>query len=220
LSDTSTIFKWLVKKKRIPLNPLSEIEPKKTIATKNKYYDDATAAKLKALMRDVNPYLLKFFSTIYYTATRPKSETRLLKCKYVLWDRGLLFIPGSISKNKKDDYVPLCNEMIELLKDMGVDNADPEFYIFSSKEQPDSKPASANYFSNQFLPLKRKLGLGEEYTLYGAKHLRAIHLAQDGINPYELMRLFRHSSLDITMNYLRDLGLADNTEIFNKGRKF
>ena len=220
LSDISTIFKWLVKKKKIPSNPLQDIEPKNTIATKNRYYDDATAEKVKALMRKENPYLLYFFSTIYYCALRPKSEARFLQCKHILWSRKLLFVPGAISKNKKDDYIPLCDEMISLLKEMGCGKAEGDDYIFTSKGQPGEKPASANYFSNQFQPIKKKLKLGNEFTLYGAKHLRAIHLAQDGINPYELMRLFRHSSLEITMSYLRDLGIADNSEITLKTRKF
>lgn len=220
LSDIGTMFKWFLKKKKIKSTPLEDLEPKNTIATKNRYYDDVTAEKLKNHMKQVNPYLLNFFSMIYYCAIRPKSEGRFLKCKYILWERNLLFIPGVISKNKKDDYIPLCREMIDILQDMGCRTAEPEDYIFTSKGHPGEKPASANYFANQFVPIKKKLGLGKEFTLYGAKHLRAIHLAQDGINPYELMRLFRHSSLDITMSYLRDLGIADNNEITTKTRKF
>ena len=102
---------------------------------------------------------------------------------------------------------------------MGVDNSDK--YIFSAKGRPDEKPASQNYFASLFKLFKDKLGLDESYTIYGYKHLRAIHLIHDGVQPYELMKLFRHSDLSTTSIYLRELGLTVNAEAINsKTRKF
>lgn len=214
------VFNWFVREEKIDKNPAKGLELKKVAVTKHKYFDDKTAALLKLKMELLNPYLLKFITFIYYTATRPKSEARLLKCKHVLFDRKLLFIPASISKNKKDDYIPMSEELISLLKGMGIDSSPSEYYIFSASGKPDSRPASQNYFASKFKPFKDSLKLGDDYSIYGFKHLRAIHLAQDGADPYEIMRLFRHSDLSITSLYLREIGIADTTNVISKTRKF
>lgn len=215
-----SIFNWFISEDQIEKNPAKGLELKKTVVTKHKYYDDKTAAALKQKIGAANPYLLNFIEFIYYTATRPKSEARLLKCKNVLFDRKLLFVPGSISKNKRDEYIPMSEGLIDLLKSMGVDKAPPEYFIFSVQKKPSEKPASQNHFALQFKPFKDALGLGEDYTIYAWKHVRAIHLASDGVDPYEIMKLFRHTDLSTTMIYLRDLGIADRSGVIKATRKF
>lgn len=95
----------------------------------------------------------------------------------------------------------------------------PEFYVWGTKG-PAEKPTGQNHFANMYKPFKEKFGLGPEHSLYGFKHLRAIHLAQSGASPYDIMRLFRHSSLEQTQIYLKDLGLTDFSAVLKKGKKF
>jgi site-specific recombinase XerD len=80
--------------------------------------------------------------------------------------------------------------------------------------------SSVNYFTQKFTKLKKQLSLPKEVTMYAIKHTRAIHLAQDGADPYSIMQLFRHSGLDITMAYLRDLGVNVNRQAANLSRNY
>lgn len=108
-------------------------------------------------------------------------------------------------------------EFESILFELGKKAAD----LKRDREKTGNSPASANYFSMLFKPFKDKFGLGPDHTLYSWKHTRAIHLIQDGVQPYELMKMFRHSDLATTSLYLRDLGLTvDGDAINSKTRKF
>lgn len=213
LSYLVTIFNFFLREDKIDKSPVIGIEVLPVTITKHRYYDDETAAKLKSLMLLENPYLYEFCSFIYYTALRPKSEARLLQVKHILFDRNLLFIPAHISKNKKDDYIPLGKEVLELLSDRKYQ--DKEHYIFGGV-----KPHSQNHMATLYKPFKNAVGLNEDWSIYSWKYTRGVDLAKAGINPYELMTLFRHSSLEMTMRYLKNLGIVDVSGIEAKSRKF
>ncbi len=207
------IFNWFEKEDVIAKSPAKALESLPVTVRKHKYYSDAIATKLKDVILNRDPELFEFLQMIYYCALRPK-ELRLLQFKHILFDRKLLFVPADISKNKSDDYIPLGEDELEMLdsrmKGKGIDD-----YIFGG-----SKPRSVNYFAGHYKPFKEKFNLDDDYTLYSWKHVRAIHLAQAGADPYQIMRLMRHSSLEITMKYLRELGLQDFSELHLKTKKF
>lgn len=217
LGYVAIIFNWFVKEEKILRSPVVGIEAKKGPITRHKVYDDKTFQLLKDNIRRANPYLFLFIEFIYYTCIRPKSEARLLQVKHLLFDRNIIQIPGSVAKNKEGDYVPMGEELKARL--IHLKDLHPETYIWGLYG-PAKRPASQNYFATMFKPFKDKLGLNKDYTIYGLKHTRCIHLVSEGANPYDIMRLFRHSSLEQTMKYMKDLGLTDYSEVLKKGRKF
>lgn len=217
LSLISSMFNWFVREEKIDKSPVKGLEQKKVSISMHKYYDDAAAKKIKDALKQGNPYLLSFCEFIYYTGTRPKSEARLLQVKHLLFDRELIFIPGHISKNKKDDYIPMAPELEKALSHLK--GQDPEIYIWGLRG-PAEKPASQNHFAALYKPYKDRLGLSEDFTIYSWKHSRAIDLANAKVDPYAIMKLFRHSGLDITMKYLRDLGVQVDWKQYDIQKKF
>lgn len=217
LSNLGIIFRWFVKEEHLNKNPVFGIEPLKASVNRHKYYDEATARKLKEMISKADPYLYSFVEFIYYTAIRPKSEARFLQIKHILFDRKLIHVPGNIAKNDKGDFIPMDEALIELLQHL--QGMDPNLYIWGTFG-PAKKPTGQNLFASHYKPYKDKLGLGPDYTIYGWKHTRAIDLVIAGADPYDIMRLFRHSSLEQTMIYLRDLGLTDYSDVLMKGKKF
>lgn len=212
------IFNWFMKEEKILKNPV-QVERLMVSIEKNKYYDQKTAALLKETMLQDDPYLYKFISFIYYTAVRPKKEVRALQVKHVLFDRGLLSVPSTVSKNKKTEFIPMATELVNLLKSMGVDQSPPEYYIFG-RGKPEERPVGFNYFAAKYRKIKKKLGIGNDWTIFSWRHTRAIDLANAGANPYDIMKIFRHSNLEITMRYLRELGLNISEGINEKTKKF
>lgn len=217
LGYVAIIFNWFVSEEKLLRSPVTGIEAKKGPVTRHKVYDDKTFDALKNNIHKADSYLFSFIEFIYYTCTRPKSEARLLQVKHLLFDRDLIQIPGNVAKNKEGDYVPMGEELkarLIHLQDLPADT-----YLWGLRG-PAKKPASQNYFASLFKPFKDKLGLNKDYTIYGLKHTRCIHLVKEGANPYDIMRLFRHSSLEQTMKYMKDLGLTDYSDVLKKGRKF
>lgn len=169
----------------LEINPAERIKPLPQTITKHRYFDDATFDKIK---ENASTELLAFIMFLYHTGTRP-NEARQLTDQHILRDRKLLFIPASISKNKKDDYVPLSGYILSNYVTKGG--------LFKQ---------SVNYYGRKFRELKNSLKLQKDFTLYSIKHTAAIAMAKKNVPPYEMMKFFRHSGLDITMAYLRQLG--------------
>lgn len=217
LGYAGIIFSWFVKEDKIAKSPCVGIEAKKATVNKNKYYSDDLAKKIKAELLKKNPYLHSFCEFIYYTCTRPKSEARLLQVKHLLFERDLIFIPGSISKNKKDDYIPMAPELKSMLEPLK--GKSPETYIWGNTA-PGEKPASPNTLAAKYKPFKDALGLDDSYSIYSWKHTRAIHLAHAKVDPFDIMKLMRHSSVGITMIYLKELGTEVDWEKYNIKAKF
>lgn len=217
LGHLNIFFNWLVKEDHLAKSPATGIETKVVSITRHRYYTDAIAEKLKAEIKRVNPYLYSFVEFVYYTAIRPKSEARFIQIKHLLFDRDLIHIPGHIAKNKTGDYIPMTEELKANL--IHLKEMNPELYVWGT-HGPAEKPTGQNHFANMYKPFKDKFGLGAETSIYAWKHTRCIHLAQQGADPYDIMRLFRHSSLEQTMKYMRDLGLTDFSAVLKKGKKF
>jgi site-specific recombinase XerD len=196
---SKAIFNFLIDEEILEVNPTARIKPLPQQITKHKYFDDATWKKIK---ENADPELMSFIMFLYHTGTRP-NEARQLTSENILRDRKLLKIPAFISKNKKDDYVPLTDYVLTNYVQKGR--------LFKYQ---------INYYGKKFRKLKKDLGLSSDHTLYSIKATRAIHLANDGADPYTIMQLFRHSGLDITMSYLRDLGININREATEKGIRF
>lgn len=179
-------------------NPFKEIKPLPETKTQNQPF---TNEDWETIQKKADPDLKRFILFLYHTGTRP-NEARQLKHEHILRERKLLYVPGELSKGKKDGYVPLSERFLELYpQGKGV--------IFGTVK---------NHFTLKFTALKRKLKLRDDYTLYSTKHTRVVHMAEDGVSPYELMQFLRHTSLEVTMNYLRGLGLLVGREAADKVR--
>lgn len=101
------------------------------------------------------------------TGTRWKSKQEALAVLSKLWHGKT----ASVSKNKKDDYVPLSDFVLANYQQSGR--------LFKHQ---------VNYYGTKFRELKKELGLAKDFTLYSIRHTRAIHLSQDGADPYTIMQ--------------------------------
>lgn len=198
LTFTKAIFNFLIDTEILKENPAQRIKPLPETISKHRYFDNETWNKIK---EQCPTDLLEFILFLYHTGMRP-NEARQIKYEHIQGDK--LLIPATISKNRKEAFIPLSKYMIEKYKTGSG-------FIFGT---------SVNHYSKKFLELRRKLKLSDEFTLYSIKATRAIHLAEAGASPYSIMSLFRHSSLEMTMKYLRGLGLNLNREAAEKGIRF
>ena len=208
-----TFLNWCVEKKIIKSNPLLGTKKKKVVVEKNKAFSNEEFHALFNHLEETGSPLYWFAKFVYYTGTRPKSETRLLQLRHVDFEKGQVEIPATISKNKKYDRVPLHRELIEWLGRFR--KLPQDYYLFSKTGEPGPDQAPHNYFSTLFVPVRKALGLSTLHTIYGLKHTRTIHLANAGVNSYDIQRLWRHSSLEMTERYMRDLGLNISREAVN-----
>lgn len=92
---------------------------------------------------------------------------------------------------------------------------------FVKDANPGSQPFGNGFFSKRFARIRKKLELSSDFTLYGFKHTRIIHLKTDGVQDGDIMNLTGHLNFESYSKYLRDLGLSANPDTINqKTRKF
>jgi site-specific recombinase XerD len=68
--------------------------------------------------------------------------------------------------------------------------------------------AGKNTLAALFKPVRDRIGLSPNYTIYGWKHTRVIHEMMKGTDAYEIQFMCRHGDLKETQNYMRGFDLS------------
>ncbi|WP_162633252.1 tyrosine-type recombinase/integrase [Echinicola strongylocentroti] len=197
-------FNFLVKNKKIPINPAMDVSRLKEEESERVSFPKKVRDKLLVTYEKECPELKIFAQYIYYTFIRPK-ELRYLKVKHI--HEKSIHIPGHVSKNGKTEHVLISPALERLFQQLDVRKYPPDHYLIGSQGKPSCLKVSANYFTKKHLEIRKKLDLPQEYTLYCWKHTGVVdtYIATKDID--FVSRHCRHSSLDMTKNYIRALGL-------------
>jgi len=221
-----TLFKFVKDEEWIKESPAEKVKKLTHVdKTRHTAYDDAMAERVKHLLlhhkvSDIGLATYRFCMTVYYTLTRPDEETRQLKCKDIRFADGQIYIDPLRAKGGQGGYIPLDPELEMMLREMGVDKAPGEYYIFGKEDKPGPECHAESRFAWFWREHVRKPnGIHEDYTIYGWKHKRVIDLFRAGATAAEIQAWCRHKSVTEFETYLRDLGL--NLAINNaRAKKF
>lgn len=221
---TETILNWMAERINgaiIPFNPLEGAERRQVFTRKHTpYSDDQLAAVLNDVRAKKDAFMEGIILTCYYACVRSKAELREFRIDNIQFDRDLLRLDAEGTKASEDQFIPLDPKLKEYYLSKGFDKLPKDWYVFGNQREPGPVQAAENFYARLFLEYKRNeaLGLSEDHTLYAFKHTRGIHLAKAKVDPYAIMQLFRHKSLDQTMIYLRDLGCTINRDAVENSR--
>jgi integrase len=193
-------------------NPLSCIRPLPTLSRKHGAYSDlqmsAIVKKSKELELD---QVLLFVRHIYYTLIRP-SELLFLKVQDYELDQDRIKVRAVISKNRRDEYVGVAPQLKKFILQSGILDSPPGHFVFGMGA-PNEKGASLSYFYRRNQTILKALSfdkLEAKHDLYSYKHSGAISLYKATKDIKLVQAQCRHTSLDQTNNYLRDLGLLSD----------
>ena len=200
------LFQFLILEKYIKENPFL-YTPSRTVPKTEKHQvfkDDHFKTIMDSLKSD--PYTDFFCKAIYYTCIRPK-ELRELQLKHIDLEKGTIFVPSHISKNKKDAYVNIDPNFRKELDKLDIDNYDKEFYLTGSLVSiiGKTKVGDGTPYRRFIAHLEKLKLLNNNYTLYSFKHTSNVKRFMAGWTLAEIMIANRHASLEQTENYLKDL---------------
>jgi integrase len=228
LTFLKTALKFLFDEGIIPKSPGAGISKKKSKSKKHRYYDPENFAKVRKLMKEHDPLLFFAASLVYYLCIRSQRELKHFKIGNIFPDRKQVLIQAEEAKTDADRFIPIPDELLPILKELKA-KYPPEYYVVGASHKnkfirhnvPCPEPFGKNFLTARFSKIRKLAGLGEDYTIYGFRHTRAIHLKQDGASDEEIMRLMGHTDFITTSKYLRDLGLTvDDDNISKISRKF
>ncbi|RNL55559.1 hypothetical protein D7004_04415 [Pedobacter jejuensis] len=200
-------FRYLKKNKYIEINPVTDTETRRKLATEShQVFSDADFKSIMDWLQVNDPYCLLFVRMIYYTCIRPK-ELRYLQLKFINLETNTITIPASIAKNKKSLPVHIDVSLRKELDKLAIPKYPREYYLLGSPEtiiaeQKIGENTPYDRFQKCLKALKLK---DKNYTLYSFKHFSNVKKFKAGWTLAEICSANRHSSLVETETYLKDL---------------
>lgn len=216
ITGLSTFFNCMIDREWIVKNPWRKIKKRKVEVGRNIAFSDSEKEKLSKHLREHDIDIFYFKEFIYYCFIR-RSELTRLKIANIDWKNMSIVVPSSASKNKKQESVVIPASFVSILKEMGLQDMPPDWYIFGRGLKPGPvQYINYNHISTRHNKICRALGIDESKGLYSWKHsgVCALYPVLNG-DIYAMMRQLRHSELATTQIYLKSLGLVDNAVIRN-----
>lgn len=152
-----------------------------------------------------------FFCVIlqYYCFIRP-AEMRRLQFQDIKLSKGVVTLPGIITKNHKNGMVTIPDVMMPLLADClsAFSNTPVHYLIFGEGVKPHPNKEcghnTLNWRHTKVMEFLFKTGKIGEYTglsLYSWKDTGVQDVMDQQVNLWELMMQLRHSNLETTQKY-------------------
>ena len=140
----------------------------------------------------------------YGCLLRPHKEIRELKWKDFSENLGYIKLSGERNKSGRNRVVPVPHYIKEMLKKGNLNDN-----IFSN----DEKPFNRDYFKTLWSRFKKVSSVIEDnHTLYSFRHSGAIEIFKRTGSLTKLQSAMGHSSLQVSLTYLRGLEVTDLTE--------
>jgi site-specific recombinase XerD len=159
----------------------------------------------------------KVMLSLIYSGGLRSCELRNLQIKDI--DSGRMLIHIRQSKNHKDRYVPLSENILRGLRTYYKDER-PQNYLFPGGKK--GCPLSSTTLAQIMHKAVAKAGIRKSITLHGLRHTYATHLLEMGVNILRVKELMGHTDIRTTMLYLQVMNLSDEKafspfdKLFNK----
>lgn len=207
VSYLKSLFNELKERELVAENPFMKLRKQKEIKSyQNLAYTNAEIEILKKSILNKDPQLWTFIQFIYYCYLRP-NEIRLLKFEQLDLKSGKIFIPATISKNGKESFVDIPEPFKKYLISVGFNKKNNGFLFTTGSTD---RLLSKNKMSERHRKILDTLKIDNRHTLYSWKHTGVVMAYKAGVDMKSIQRQCRHSTIDMTDNYLKSLGLYDN----------
>ncbi len=160
---------------------------------------------IKALLGRVKNYNADLYLCCLLTygcLLRPHKEIRLLTWKDFSDDLSFIRLAGNRVKSKRNRIVPVPQYIRSYLR-KGNEND----YLFGGKTS-----RNEDYFKTLFRRFKMKSKIDKHITLYSFRHSGAIEIYKRTGSLSKLQKAMGHSSLKVSLTYLRGLEVEDLKE--------
>jgi integrase/recombinase XerD len=198
LTPLKTIFNLLLKRGYINYNPFLSIDKLRVSEPEITAYSQEELRKIGETLPEYNYELYVITQLIFYCFIRPAEIVRL-QFKDILWDHGIIIIPGTKSKNNKSEVMIIPDQFKSNLSEWDLDYPD-EYYIFSRNLKPGLKEVAPTRIAGAWREYANNYNIDK--NIYDFKHTGNGFAFDQGYNSRDIQLQNRHSSLDETQRYL------------------
>ena len=183
-------------------NLISKVKLKKPTSTLHKPFDNIN--EILDTIKDYNQQLYLCCLMTYGCLLRPHREIRELTWLDFSDDLKYIHLSGHRNKSGRNRIVPVPSYIRDVLV-----KGEPHHNIFSGRPQP----LNEDYFKTLWSRFKRQSNLLEQgQTLYSFRHSGAIEIFKRTGSLTKLQKAMGHSSINVSLTYLRGLEIADLKE--------
>ena len=183
-------------------NLLTNIKSRKTNAKLHKPYQNIV--KIFQEIKAHNPNLYLCCLMTYGCLLRPHREIRELTWSDFSDDLNYIHLSGDRNKSGRNRIVPVPSYIRDILV-----KGERHHNIFSGRPQP----LNQDYFKTLWSRFKKQSNLLEQgQTLYSFRHSGAIEIFKRTGSLTKLQKAMGHSSINVSLTYLRGLEVAELTE--------
>lgn len=202
--DLITFFNWCAKKARLKnVNPFQNLVTLRVVTRKHASYSGKQIEMIKNKCAELGELeLLIYIQFLFYTLIRP-TELLQLQVKHIELSDNRIFVPGTISKNRYDEFIPIAEPLRQLIEVEKIHLMPSDYFVIGGPVHKSNKTLWTHH-SRILKSLKLN---GQNHTVYSYKHSGAISLYKATKDIVLVQRMCRHRSLQETQTYLRDLGL-------------
>ncbi|MEI6060695.1 MAG: tyrosine-type recombinase/integrase [Bacteroidota bacterium] len=157
---------------------------------------------------------------LYFCMVRPKEMTHI-RISHIDLEKSVIFIPGETAKNYKDAVVTIPTTLNTLIREMGVLNNPPEYYLFSTEFKPGKAHIKETLFSKFWdRHVRKDLGLPLSLKFYSLKDTGITDMIRTYNDPLLARDQARHHDLSVTNMYTPSDTMRGNDRIKNDTSKF
>jgi integrase/recombinase XerD len=170
---------------------------------------DSVKEKVRKIeFEDFHYYVV--LGAFYYCHIR-RTEMTKLKLSNINLLEQYIFVPKSISKNKKDEYTTIPNAYIEILK-KHCENASANDYLFSANNfKPGAIQLQPKKISDNWAKIRKSKEIDKIYQAYGFKDTGITDLLNSGVAAIKVRDQARHHDIKITEKYTPRNKNSDDT---------
>lgn len=144
-------------------------------------------------------YLLACY-ILHYCFIRPKEMSQIKLSNFNI-QKGTIFIPDTVSKNRKDAIITLPYKVLKLMIELQVFNNPDNYYLFSDKFRPGENWRSEKQFRDYWTNNVRKnLKFPPKYKFYSLKDTGITEMLRTA-DVLSVRDQARHSSILMTDVY-------------------
>jgi integrase len=208
-----SVFNGLKKTNEVKENNFALLPKIKRSATSLAVFNTNQREAIKQYTMTNNKQLYKALLLVFSCGIRP-NELRYIQVFDFDFEQGVLEIKGEDAKNGTTQKVHVPGYVLKEFE--YIKNYNFNSYIFTKSGTPGTIIVHRNYLNNEHKKVLEILNIRGRYALYSWKHTGAVAMVRAGINIKLIQLQLRHSSLDMTNEYLKNLGITDNDDLKNK----
>lgn len=207
-------YSEIVRKGYLDKNPILNTSKQKTKAKLHEIYSEEQLKNVLEFIKVENYNLYLCALITYGCLLRPHQEVRSLKRKHINDDYTQIHLSGGENKSGRIRTVFIPSYLQTELKNRLSSINDMETNIFTLSSEI---TFNDDYFKTQWSRVKRKMLkenlILDNQTLYSFRHTAVVNVYRKTKDLQIIQQLLQHSTMIVTLNYLRGLGEIQNEDL-------